>query len=155
LMENRAKEYGVELNFERGIFSSRPALDSKWIHRCLANLITNAIDACSEPFRLTTPGKVTVTTSEGPSGEICFKVSDNGCGMEEEILRKLFHSFFSTKGSRGTGLGLILTQKMVRDHGGRIEVDSVAGSGSTFRIILSEPGGASESSPEEPAEQDA
>lgn len=150
MMESRAKEYGVELSFKRGDFSSSPLLDSKWLHRCLTNLITNAIDACSEPFRLEIPGKVTVTTREGPSGEICFKVSDNGCGMEEEVLRKIFHSFFSTKGSRGTGLGLILTQKMIREHGGRIEVDSVAGSGSTFRIILPKPGEASESSPEEP-----
>ena len=56
--------------------------------------------------------------------------------MDEEVRRKILHSFFSTKGSKGTGLGLMLTQKMVREHGGMIEFDSAVGAGSTFRIVL-------------------
>jgi PAS domain S-box-containing protein len=136
LMGSVAREFGVEMVFQRGSFSSPSALDRKWIHRCLTNLVSNAIDACTEPFGLARPGKVSVRTYEGPSGEICFGVTDNGCGMDEEIRRKLFTSFFSTKGSRGTGLGLMLTRKMVQEHGGRIEVESTVGVGSTFRIVL-------------------
>jgi PAS domain S-box-containing protein len=136
IMGNVADEYGVELAFQPGDFSSRPRLDREWMHRCLMNLVSNAIDACAEPFRLGTPGKVAMRTYEGPSGEVCFEVSDNGCGMDDAMRRKLFTSFFSTKGSRGTGLGLMLTQKMVREHGGRIQVHSETGKGSRFKIIL-------------------
>ncbi|MEM2982762.1 MAG: HAMP domain-containing sensor histidine kinase, partial [Candidatus Bathyarchaeia archaeon] len=136
LMKDRAEEYAVEIDFERGNFSYHPFLDRKLINRSLANLITNAIDACSEPLTLGRRGRVVVRTQEGPSGEVCFCVSDNGCGMEEDIRRKIFHCFFTTKGSRGTGLGLMLTHKMVLEHGGYMEVDSRAGEGSTFRIIL-------------------
>lgn len=136
LMQGAASEYGVEMAFQRGEFSPSPPLDRKSIHRCLTNLISNAIDACTEPFSPGRPGIVTVKTYEGPAAEICFEVTDNGCGMDEEIRRKLFTSFFSTKGSRGTGLGLMLTQKMVRELGGRIEVDSTVGLGSSFRIAL-------------------
>jgi two-component system NtrC family sensor kinase len=138
---NSAEEYGVQLAMQRGSFSVLPYLDRKWIHRCVMNLVSNAIDACAEPFGLSRQGRVLLKTYEGPSGETCIEVTDNGCGMDEEIRRKLFGSFFSTKGSRGTGLGLMLTQKMVREHGGRIEVESKDGKGSTFKVIFPKPEG--------------
>ena len=67
---------------------------------------------------------------------IIFEVSDNGCGMDEEVKRKLFTSFFSTKGGKGTGLGLLVTQKIVKEHGGTIEVKSKQGEGSTFTVKI-------------------
>lgn len=136
LMSPVAGQYGVDLVMEPGLGVSPWPLDRKWIQRCLANLISNAIDACSEPFGLKRPGRVTVGCQELPGGRLCLQVSDNGCGMDEEIRGKIFTSFFSTKGSRGTGLGLMLTQKMVHEHGGTVEVESQVGSGSTFRVIL-------------------
>jgi signal transduction histidine kinase len=65
-----------------------------------------------------------------------FEVSDNGCGMDEEIKGHLFRSFFTTKEGRGTGLGLLNTQKIVKQHGGTIAVDSEPAKGSTFTIRL-------------------
>ncbi len=136
LMRHAASEYGVALVDEPGSFASAWPLDRKWVQRCLTNLVSNAIDACCEPFGLGRPGKVTLRRYETSAGELCFEVLDTGCGMDEETRRRIFTSFFSTKGSRGTGLGLMLTRKMVQEHGGRIEVESTAGAGSAFRILL-------------------
>ena len=65
-----------------------------------------------------------------------IEVSDNGCGMDEEVKNKIFTSFFSTKGGAGTGLGLLVTQKIIKEHGGTITVESEPGKGSTFAIRL-------------------
>ena len=65
-----------------------------------------------------------------------LEVSDNGFGMDEEIKGRLFTSFFSTKEGKGTGLGLLITQKIVKENRGTIEVESEKGKGSTFTIRL-------------------
>jgi PAS domain S-box-containing protein len=136
LMGEGARRFGVEIREERAPLSSEWYLDRRWVHRCLTNLVGNAIDACSEPFAPASPGRVTVALHETGKGELCFAVTDNGCGMDAETRQRIFTSFFSTKGSQGTGLGLMLTQKMVKEHGGRIDFQSTPGKGSTFRIIL-------------------
>ena len=71
-----------------------------------------------------------------PDNVIKFEVSDNGAGMDQEVLQKLFTSFFSTKGHRGTGLGLMVTHKLIEEHQGRIEVRSQLGEGTTFTVRL-------------------
>ena len=78
---------------------------------------------------------VSLRVREG-DGTIVFEVEDTGCGMEAEIREKVFSSFFTTKGPGGTGLGLLVTKKIVREHGGRIEVESEPDKGSCFRIEL-------------------
>jgi signal transduction histidine kinase len=65
-----------------------------------------------------------------------IRVADTGCGMSPETVTKLFTAFFSTKGSKGTGLGLPVTQKIIEEHGGRIDVESTEGQGTTFTICL-------------------
>ena len=65
---------------------------------------------------------------------------DNGCGMDEETRSKIFHTFFSTKGSRGTGLGLMITKKIVDEHGGLVEVESEKAKGTKLFIRLPERG---------------
>lgn len=130
---NRAngEEAGVELVFEpdRGI--GLVVLDQKGIYRCVLNLVSNAIAACDDEG-----GTVTVRTSKPQEGEIRIQVEDNGMGMDEESLQSIFTPFFSTKGSTGTGLGLSVTQKIVEEHGGRIDVSSTLGEGSAFTIHL-------------------
>jgi signal transduction histidine kinase len=67
---------------------------------------------------------------------IFYEVIDNGCGMDYEVKKKVFTTFFTTKGLGGTGLGLLMTQKIIQEHGGAIKVESKPEKGTTFRISL-------------------
>ncbi len=80
--------------------------------------------------------EVVIRTAKAEEGGVEYVVIDSGCGMDEDIKEKIFRSFFSTKGTRGTGLGLKITQKMVREHGGDIKVTSEKGKGTRFTIRL-------------------
>jgi signal transduction histidine kinase len=74
---------------------------------------------------------------DGTSAEtFSIRTKDNGCGMSEAVKKKLFQMFSSTKGSRGTGLGLPVTRKIITEHKGRIDVDSQEGVGTTFTVTL-------------------
>ena len=106
-------------------------LDSTGIRRCLLNLVMNAVDACEE-----SKGTVTVATEPLRDGVVRVCVSDTGCGMSEEVKAKLFTVFFSTKSAKGTGLGLPVVKKIIEEHGGRIEVTSQEGEGTTFTVCL-------------------
>jgi PAS domain S-box-containing protein len=135
LFRERAAQSGVylDLNFQPGL---EPApLDEDGIHTCLANLVSNAIDACLVAEK---PRDFIVTlTLKEVDGVLIYEVSDNGRGMDYEISRKVFSKFFTTKGSdRGTGLGLLTTKRIIHQHGGRISFESEEGVGSVFRIEL-------------------
>ncbi|MGD9975901.1 MAG: ATP-binding protein, partial [Desulfatirhabdiaceae bacterium] len=67
---------------------------------------------------------------------VAYHIEDTGAGMDMETRQKIFQGFFSTKGTRGTGIGLMTTRKTVEKHGGDIQVDTEAGKGSRFRIFL-------------------
>ena len=111
-------------------------LDLEAIGRALLNLITNAVDACREKsYPQGEAPKVEVSVKRG-KGDLRFIVADNGVGMSEDTRNKLFSRFFSTKGGRGTGLGLCVTQKIIEEHGGNISVQSSPGRGSIFTISL-------------------
>lgn len=111
-------------------------LDSKGIHRCLLNLVDNAVDACLSDEEEGKHHWVKVTTGLQGDGTLMLQVSDNGCGMSEEVRSHMLTAFFTTKGSRGTGLGLLITQKIVQEQGGTLSVDSAPGKGSVFTILL-------------------
>lgn len=110
-------------------------LDQRGIHACLSNLVANAVDACEIDTR-DIAHRIVVKTRQDEEGSLFFQVSDNGAGMSDETKRKIFSSFYSTKGSRGTGLGLMVTNKIVLEHGGEISFDSEEGVGTTFTIVL-------------------
>jgi signal transduction histidine kinase len=65
---------------------------------------------------------------------IVFEVADTGCGMDYEVKQKAFTSFFTTKGKGGTGIGLLITRKIVQQHGGSVTLTSVPGEGATFQL---------------------
>ncbi len=67
-----------------------------------------------------------------------YQVKDTGCGMDEETKQKVFRSFFSTKGSKGTSLGLMITEKIVREHGGKVDLQTEPGIGTEFTVRLPE-----------------
>jgi signal transduction histidine kinase len=78
-----------------------------------------------------------VTTELDPEGGLLrLSVEDNGCGIAAEALPHIFEAFYSSKGSEGTGLGLSVTDKIVKEHRGTIQVSSEEGKGSTFVVEL-------------------
>jgi signal transduction histidine kinase/pSer/pThr/pTyr-binding forkhead associated (FHA) protein len=105
--------------------------DPQGIHRCLLNLLTNAIDALDEDG-----GEVKISTKSQGENEVLITVEDNGAGIPEKIRQRIFDVFFSTKGSQGTGLGLAVTKKIIEEHGGVIEAESTPGQGSKLTIKL-------------------
>jgi signal transduction histidine kinase len=136
LMMSRSREHGVVLkpDLEPGL--PHCWQDKEGIHRCLLNLVTNAIDACSAEEGGARAGEVVVRSRRMADGAVEYQVEDNGCGMDEETRSKIFQRFFSTKGTKGTGLGLMITRKIVGEHGGTIEVESEPGRGTKFCIRL-------------------
>ena len=102
------------------------------INQVFLNLVTNAAQATDD-----VSGEITVTTGVAPGGQVRVDVSDNGHGIPENILAKIFDPFFTTKEvGQGTGLGLSIAYKIVQEHGGRIEVKSTVGRGTTFTVFL-------------------
>jgi signal transduction histidine kinase len=133
LMHSRATELGVQLSWIPCSELPRLMIDPEGIHRAILNIVTNAIDACEG----SQAAQVSISTewdAETPLARI--KVSDNGVGIDEAEIPSIFQLFASTKGSRGTGLGLPVSQKIIREHGGKISVSSRPGQGSTFVIEL-------------------
>jgi len=133
LYRDTAKRLGVTLTVEEGKSLFDALLDRDGIEACLTNLISNAIDAVTLQDRAT--GTVTVRAYDLGS-ELIFEVEDDGIGMESEVARQVFTTFFTTKGGKGTGLGLLTTRKIVQEHGGTIELESEPQKGSVFRIHL-------------------
>ena len=133
LYRDAAARQGVELSLEAAADVGEAPLDPRGMETCLTNLVSNGIDAAMT--REQPGGKVTLRTRE-QAGDLIFEVADNGCGMDQEVTAKVFTTFFTTKGGKGTGLGLLTTRKIVQEHGGRIEIESVLDRGSTFRIRL-------------------
>ena len=103
-------------------------LDTNQIQQILVNLLKNAMQA------MTTGGALTLATGEGGDG-VWVSVADTGGGIPQEQINRIFDPFFTTK-KEGTGLGLMIVQRIVRAHGGRIELESNVGKGTTFRIWL-------------------
>lgn len=105
-------------------------VDAGQIRQCLINLVRNATDALAER------GSGTVTLRTRVAGRrIEIAVQDDGVGIPADLLPRLFDPFFSTK-EGGNGLGLALTQQIVRDHGGDLRVDSTVGRGTTFTVSV-------------------
>ena len=111
-------------------------MDPQTIHEVLLNLLSNAVDACLFDDDMSKNWQVGLKTAQEKDNIITFEVTDNGVGMDEEVLQNLFTSFFSTKGHRGTGLGLMVTRKLIDEHGGNIDVSSQRGKGTTISVRL-------------------
>jgi signal transduction histidine kinase len=122
---------GVTLGFRAEPGAARVLGRPDQLQQVILNLLTNAIDATAGG------GQIEVTTRARQTGEVEFAVRDTGQGIAPAVRSQIFEPFFSTKeAGRGTGLGLFITAEIVREHRGRIEVDSAEGGGSTFRVTL-------------------
>ena len=132
LYKDATKKSGIKFVSKLQENIDKAAMDPQGIHTCIANLISNAIDAC---LMSDNKNPTIVFSLFEKNGTICYEVKDNGCGMDYEVKKKIFTNFFTTKGSgQGTGLGLLTTRKIVHEHGGKIFFKSTLGKGSVFRI---------------------
>ena len=106
------------------------------IREALTNLVFNAVDAMPEGGTLTLRTRLT-----GPDAEraVAMEVADSGIGMDEETRKRCLEPFFTTKGERGTGLGLAMVFGMVQRHSCGIEIDSAPGAGTTMRLVFDVP----------------
>jgi PAS domain S-box-containing protein len=125
-------ELASELESDLGAFE----VDVGMLRSAIINVLENAADACAAEGADRGRKRRVLFHIESNAEVVGFLVEDNGIGMTSEQLKTLFTLFFSTKGSKGTGLGLFITDKIIRQHGGSITVDSAVGRGTRFGILL-------------------
>ena len=123
-IENRG--VAVKSKFRRRLPNAR--MDSEQIKQVLVNLVKNAIQA------MTQGGELTLQTGTAKDG-VWITVSDTGGGIDDERIKRIFDPYFTTK-KKGAGLGLMIVNRIVRDHNGLIDVSSRTGHGATFRIWI-------------------
>jgi signal transduction histidine kinase/ActR/RegA family two-component response regulator len=109
-------------------------VDPNWFQSAIINILENAIDACAADTDKSEHRVDFEVSSE--DGFLVFKIRDNGTGMDPEDQKKAFKLFFSSKGSKGTGLGLFIASHVITQHGGNINVQSETGKGTEFTIRM-------------------
>jgi signal transduction histidine kinase len=123
-IENRG--VAVKTKLARDLMAT--PVDATQLQQVLVNLVKNAMQA------MTTGGTLTLQTGE-TSDDVWVSVADTGGGIPQEQINRIFEPFYTTK-KKGSGLGLMIVQRIVRAHTGRIELESNVGRGTTFRIWL-------------------
>ena len=130
----RATQRAIDLRMELDSAIGESGLDKIRFHDAILNIVGNAIEA--HPDGATGP-YVLVRTRLGQHGTTyAIEIEDNGPGIDAETLTKIFQPFFSTKGSKGTGLGLAVAQKVAEENGGTLTARSVVGQGTVFAFRL-------------------
>lgn len=134
IIKPKADSLGVKLSKSCDLDKCEFEGDAKAVRTLLVNLAENSLDACRVD---TKKDEHNISVSLSECGEfIQFEITDNGIGMDRATKEKAFSLFFSSKGGEGTGLGLFVSNKIAQSHGGSIEIESVAGKGTTFRVLL-------------------
>lgn len=111
-------------------------LDSRGMHRVILNLLTNAIASVRDQHSDTGWGRVRIAWTQSSEKALCIRVKDNGEGISANDQGKVFNLFHSTKGTRGTGLGLTVCKQIVERHGGTISLESIPGKGCEFIVEI-------------------
>ncbi len=135
LYQEKASAMAVQLISQLNPTLPESTMDASSITRMLSNLIWNALEACDKDGHKA-PNAVFVRAEYYDQRHWMFEVEDNADGMDEETEENLFEEFFSTKGDNGTGLGLMVVDRIVRNHQGKIEILTRPGIGSLFRTIF-------------------
>ena len=130
----KAKNHDIELVQEFDETVGEFEIDAGYIHSALTNILENAVDACTKDAGKTYH-KIVFSVRQD-ANHVIFAVFDNGIGMDPDTVSKLFTPFFSSKGRRGTGLGLFISHKIVRQHRGEILVKSTPGQGTLFTVKI-------------------
>ena len=130
-VQQRAADAGIAIRWRPPGDLPRLVFDPEGISRAILNVVTNALDAVENR---PDPWVEIRIELDQPAGRARVIIADNGEGMSPETLSEIFTLFVSTKGSRGTGLGLTVSRKILREHGGDIRAESRLGVGSTFTL---------------------
>jgi signal transduction histidine kinase len=130
-VQQRATEIGATINWAPPAEMPHLLFDPEALSRAILNVVTNALDAVEDRTGAAVAIRVECDTA---ADRVRITVSDNGAGMTPETIAEIFNLFVSTKGARGTGLGLTVSRKILREHGGDIRVTSQPGEGSTFML---------------------
>ena len=133
-IEPKIKADGIELVREFDSLPGAIEMDAGVFRLALINMLENALDACLED-KVAKKHKI-VFSVQGDERQIVFEITDNGVGMDRETRESLFTLFYSSKGNKGTGLGLFIADKVIDQHGGKIVVQSRPGQGSIFKITI-------------------
>lgn len=139
LFSEKAAVMDVQLLMELNPKVPALKMDSAGISRMLGNLIWNALQACQKDSEKR-KHMVVVRVDFYDNYHFIFEVEDNAQGMDKDIQNNLFVEFFSSKGDSGTGLGLMVVERIVHNHKGKIEVLTKKNMGSLFRVIFRLPG---------------
>lgn len=132
LVEKDLMLKGIEIETDYTCDGATVCVDSNQIQQVLLNLVTNAADAMPKGGRLQT-----ATRLLSDQGSVEIRIIDNGCGIEQDVLKRAFDPFFTTKDrGKGTGLGLAICQRIVEEHKGEIEIQSQPGRGTTVSVRL-------------------
>jgi len=134
VVEPKTKEKQIEFvqNFDKSLGEFE--IDPGFVRSAIINILENAIDACIKES--SKKHQKIIFEVKQDKNDIIFDIRDTGIGMDSDTRQKVFDLFFSTKGSKGTGLGLFISNKVIGQHGGSIEVASTPGHGSHFCIRL-------------------
>ena len=130
-LHDKATQAGVKLDFQ---LEGPPLIvdaEQRSLYRAILNMVKNAIEAADKEDAYI---KIRGRSKDNDHYEIV--IEDNGQGMPEEVKAKIFQAFFSTKGERGTGLGLMIIEKTIKAHQGIVRVESEKGKGTTFFVTL-------------------
>jgi PAS domain S-box-containing protein len=133
------QQRGIVIEMRRELADGLPAIHGipSEIREALINLVFNAVDAMPEGGRLTLRTRMITEPSTMPRA--CVEVEDTGLGMDEDTRKRCLEPFFTTKGERGTGLGLAMVYGVMQRHGADIEIDSAVGTGTTMSLVFPVP----------------
>ena len=130
-LEPKAKQFNVNLDFQLVSKDLRAEGEERSIFRALLNIVKNAIEASDKPDAF-----IRIRVQEIDPEYYQVTIEDNGQGMSDEVKANIFQAFFSTKGEKGTGLGLMIIDRTVKAHQGKIQVESTFGQGTCFTLIF-------------------
>ena len=134
VVSKRAMDQGIDFVCDVESSIGELEMDAGFVHAALVNILENAVDACVKDGAK--PAHRITFSVKAERNDIVFIVTDNGSGMDAEAREKIFTLFFSTKGRRGTGMGLFIANHIVKQHGGIVDVASELHKGSTFTVRM-------------------
>jgi len=136
IIARKAEQHCIKINTKADILTENDMfeIDEASLQAAMVNILENGIEACAE----SSPGHDHCIgfTARADREKVVFRIRDTGPGMDETILKNIFTIFFSSKGNKGTGLGLFIASKVVEQHRGEIKVKSLKGKGTNFKITI-------------------